>query len=191
MNFPWFSLSLKVTRILGWILCWYINSYMYVFMTMWSFPAFRSFTYIQSSKQSCWQWCASCPRLQLQKNWSLTKVTKFTSLIQATENHKQSFSSTKTAGWNWPSIIWSSVQNQLQSVRFCMLWPSGPKYYWRHIFQAQKGRLDVWSKHQTCMPCPPISSSYVFWNVEVIRLEPGHHQCYETLLRDLEDSRMC
>ena len=32
---------------------------------------------------------------------------------------------TETAGWNRPSIIKSSAQNQLRSVRFCILWYYG------------------------------------------------------------------
>ena len=72
----------------------------------------------------------------------LKLATKFASFLPATENHQQSFSSTQTAGWNRPSFIWNSVQNQLQSMRFCILWPDR-KSTEDADFWAQKGCSDV------------------------------------------------
>ena len=71
------------------------------------------------------------------------------------KNDQQPFSASQTARRFWPPEIRHSIQNQLHTVQFCVLWPNR-KIITDPNCGAQKGSDKCWPELQSCKPCPPI-----------------------------------
>ena len=104
----------------------------------------------------------------------ISRLLKQQSVQKSLKSHREPstvFFPTNTAERNQQSIIWSGLQNQLQSVQICILRPDR-KITENAGFQAQKSCLGIWSFSHEC------HHHMDFENIEVV----GHDANYNEQL---------